>query len=215
MIAIDAILFDLDGTLIDSQKDLAESVRYLQRAYQLPLSDDRQVASFIGDGVVRLVERAVPGLQGDPLQKAVEQFKDYYRQHCLDRTILCDGAREVLEWFQNKKLAVVTNKPERISRRILAGLDVADYFSVVLGGDSLPRKKPDPLPIQQALVAMGGISPTRAVMVGDGVNDIAAGRAAGVLTCDLDSTISHNGSKKTQRPDFKILNLHELMRIFN
>lgn len=215
MTPVDALLFDLDGTLIDSQQDLAEAVRHIQKHYQLPLSDNKTVGTFIGDGVVRLVERAVPGLSDALLDEAVERFKKFYQEHCLDHTVLCEGALLALKHFQKKKLAVVTNKPERISRRILKGLHVDSFFAVVIGGDSLPKKKPDPLPLQHALSQLGNIDPDKAVMVGDGINDILAGKAAGIITCDLDSTISHSQAEKTHKPDFKIQALPELMRLFS
>src|SRR5512135_3504595 len=117
VIAVDALLFDLDGTLIDSRR-----VQWLQRKLGCPPSDEEEIASFVGDGMIRLIERAVPGLKGESLLTAVQDYKKYYRLHCLDTTRPYPGVGETLSHFRRKKLAVVTNKPERISRDILSSL---------------------------------------------------------------------------------------------
>src|SRR5207248_1760185 len=117
-----------------SKRDLAHAVRHLQRLYQMPLSSEKQVGAFVGDGVVKLVQRALPGLSGSRLSGAVDTFKDFYREHCLDHTRVYPGVRSTLDHFRNKKMAVVTNKPVRISGRILHGLGLADYFEVLIGG---------------------------------------------------------------------------------
>ncbi len=215
MIPVEALLFDLDGTLIDSKRDLTYSIQNLQKRLGFPLSTENQIASFIGDGVVMLVARALPGLKGPRLTQAVDLFKRHYRQHCLDHTRLYAGVREVLWHFRAKKLAVVTNKPIRISRHVLEGLGVLSRFQVVLGGDSTRIKKPDPFPIQYALRVLKISDPRRAVMIGDGFHDILAGRTAGTYTCGFVSNIGDSAALRSTRPDFLILKTHELMRLFN
>jgi len=215
VIFVDALLFDLDGTLIDSQADIVRSVQHVQTSLGLKPGTEKQISSFIGDGIVTLVQRAAPGLHGADLDEAVERMKRYYREHCLDTTRLYPGARETLDYFRHKKLALVTNKPERISRRILDGLGIGDRFAVILGGNSLPRKKPDPQPVHHALENMKIRDPRAAVMVGDGINDILAGRSAGVWTCGIQSTISQRSKNPAEQGDFEILNLTELTRLFN
>src|SRR4051812_39181499 len=126
MIQVDALFFDLDGTLIDSKTDLALSVQETQRRFGSRLSSLDEVGAFVGDGVVKLIQRALPTLSDEALAGAVEAFKDHYREHCLDHTRLYPGARDMLERYRSKKLAVLTNKPERISRRILSGLGLAE-----------------------------------------------------------------------------------------
>jgi phosphoglycolate phosphatase len=215
VISVEALIFDLDGTLIDSTRDLADSVRFLQHQLGLRPSSDAQVASFIGDGVVRLVQRAIPGVKGHSLPDAVARFKRYYHLHCLDTTRLYPGVVETLRHFRHKKLAVVTNKPARVSRHILENLGVLSRFQLVLGGDSLRSKKPDPHPILYALKAMKVHEPRSAVVVGDGPNDVLAGRAAGTFTCGILSKIGVQGALKASHPEFMVLNTPELMRIFN
>src|SRR5438045_3641689 len=128
MLSVSAILFDLDGTLIDSKNDLTYSVHYLQKTYGRHPSPDPDIARFIGDGVVKLVERAIGPTDAAELEKAVELFKSHYRRHALDNTRPYPAVRSALEWFQGKKMAVVTNKPVRVSQRILDGLELARYF---------------------------------------------------------------------------------------
>jgi phosphoglycolate phosphatase len=214
MISVDALLFDLDGTLIDSKRDLANAVRHLQKSYRLPLSSEKQVGTFIGDGVDKLVQRALPTLSRSQGTEAIAAFKDYYRAHCLDHTRVYPGVLAALRHFRNKKMAVVTNKPVRISSRILDALGLSDFFDVLIGGDSLKRKKPDPEPVISALKTLGANISKRAVMVGDGANDILAGRAAGICTCAIRSNIGDPKKLLISRPDVIITRMSDLMRIF-
>jgi phosphoglycolate phosphatase len=182
MLPIDALLFDLDGTLIDSRKD---------------------------------VQRAVPGLEGEALLKGVERFKADYRDHCLDHTRLYAGVGDVLEHFAGKKLAVVTNKPARISRQILAGLGIADRLGAIVGGDTLPDKKPSPLPIRHAMEQLAVSDPRRVIMIGDGPNDVLSARAAGAWACGVVSNMGDPERLAAARPDWLIQDLRELPKQFD
>jgi len=214
VIPVDALLFDLDGTLIDSKRDLARSVQHLQRQYKVALSSETEVGLFVGDGVVKLVQRALPQLSDSALDDAVAAFKKFYRDHCLDHTRPYPGVRDMLKHFQHKKMAVVTNKPVRISGFMLDRLELSRYFKVLIGGDSLPKKKPHPEPILNALKTLGLRDPKRSVVVGDSPNDIRAGRAAGTRTCGVRSNIGDNRNLANSKPDFMVRNLTQLTRIF-
>jgi len=200
---IEAILFDLDGTLIDSTRDLADSVRHIQKVYAHPLSTDEEVATFIGDGVGKLVERALPDYDQSQLAEPVEQLKDYYRLHCLANTTIYPGVVETLTKLRHKKMAIVTNKPARISRRILDGLKLSDYFSVIVGGDTLPEKKPHPAPLLHAAKQLN-VAPERCLMIGDSAVDVAAARAAGMPAIGILSNIGDREQLKKSKPDFLI-----------
>ncbi len=215
MIFVEAIIFDLDGTLVDSRKDLTKSVQHMQALFGAKKSTEAQVASFIGDGVGKLVERSLPDVPARKLPEAVEFIKSYYREHCLERTHLYRGVKETLEHFKSKRLAVVTNKPYRISARILDGLAISPYFEVLIGGDSLPQKKPSPEPILSALKTMGLKPSKQIVMVGDGSPDILSGRAAGIRTCGIRSNIADHQILLKSRPDFTIKHMLELARLFS
>jgi len=216
MIPIDALLFDLDGTLIDSKRDLAHSVQYLQKEYGAPVSSEKQVGAFIGDGVVKLVERALPELDAANLEEAVDSFKRYYRRHCVEHTRVYPGVLSTLKYFRQKKMAVVTNKPVRVSGYILDQLGLSSFFKVLIGGDSLPNKKPHPEPVLSALRTMRLENPRRVVMIGDGPNDVESGRAAGTYTCRIRSNIGTPIKNRfISKPDFAISSMRDLMRIFN
>lgn len=215
MIPVDAILFDLDGTLIDSKRDLAQSVRYLQRQYGAAVSSDQQVGSFIGDGVMKLIQRALPKLPEVQLDQAVTVFKNYYREHCLDHTHVYPGVLTTLKHFRQKKIAVVTNKPVRVSGYLLDELGISSYIEILIGGDSLPNKKPHPEPVLSALKTMRIRGLKRSVIVGDGPNDILAGQAAGIYTCGIKSNIGNLAELSRNKPDFIIQGMKDLMRIFN
>jgi phosphoglycolate phosphatase len=179
------VLFDLDGTLIDSERDLAGAVNAMLVKYgrkELPID---VIGTYIGDGAPMLVRRAL----GDPsdrefLQEALNYFLLYYREHKLDSTRCYDGITEALREIagsdgSTRKLAVLTNKPVRVSRDILAGLGFANSFFQIYGGNSFETKKPDPLGAN-TLMKEAGAKPEETVMVGDSQVDILTARNAGM-----------------------------------
>ena len=179
------VLFDLDGTLIDSERDLAGAVNAMLVKYgrkELPID---VIGTYIGDGAPMLVRRAL----GDPsdrefLQEALNYFLLYYREHKLDSTRCYDGIAEALREIAAsdglvRKLAVLTNKPVRVSRDIIAGLGIADSFVQIYGGNSFETKKPDPLGAN-TLMREAGASPGETVMVGDSQVDVLTARNAGM-----------------------------------
>ena len=178
------------------------------------MSSEKQVGAFIGDGVVKLVQRALRISPKDSSMQRSRSFKHFYREHCLDHTRLYPGVLLTLKHFRRKKMAVVTNKPVRISGHLLEELGVSSYFEILIGGDSLPRKKPHPEPVLNALKTMRLQNPRRAVMVGDSPNDILAGRAAGTYTCGVRSNIGGPINLRNSMPDFAIGDIKGLMRIF-
>jgi phosphoglycolate phosphatase len=215
VIPVDAIIFDLDGTLVDSRRDLASSVQHLQKSYGARTSTEAEVAGFVGDGVVKLVERALPGLPAGKRDAAVTAFKMFYRKHCLDHTHPYPGVRETLRYFRRKKMAVVTNKPVRVSGYMLDHLKLSPYFNVLIGGDSLPNKKPHPEPVRNALKTMGILDMKRALVVGDGPNDVLSAKAAGVRSCGIKSNIGDPQKLLKSKPDYLITHMKELMRLFS
>jgi len=204
------VVFDLDGTLIDSSRDLASGVnamlaRLAPRHAPLPLDD---VQRFIGDGARKLVERslAAVGLQ-TPLEEAVPLFLAEYGQRLLQATRLYPGVLETLDRLRPRQLAVLTNKPGGFSRTILEGLGVADRFVRVYGGDDVPRK-PDPAGLLR-LLEETGCRADEALMVGDSANDVLTGRAAGVATVGVLGGFDPAGLD-AQRPDHLLPGLASL-----
>ncbi len=183
-IAAPALLFDLDGTLIDSRQDLTTAVNRVRARWGASPLPVVTVTGYVGDGIVKLLERALADIPGASAEAAVPEMQRAYRNCALEATRPYPGIPEVLSRFRRRghALAVVTNKPETISRRILAGLGLLDFFGTLVGGDTAPALQPDPQPIFAALAALGA-APDGAWMIGDNWTDLAAGRAAGLSTC--------------------------------
>ena len=182
---MDLIIFDLDGTLIDSRHDLANAVnatlRYMDRE---PLTNER-VYSYVGNGAPVLVRRALgEGATDAEVAKALEFFLSFYADHDLDYTHLYPGVRETLDRLRDagKRMAVLTNKPVRMSRHIVDGLGVAPYFFQVYGGNSFETKKPDPMGVE-ALRKEARAPRETTLMVGDSSVDVLTARNAGIPCC--------------------------------
>jgi len=182
------LVFDLDGTLIDSRLDLIHSVNAMLRHFNRPELPDDVIASYVGDGAPMLVRRAL----GDPKQEgfvkeALEYFLAYYRVHKLDYTHVYDGVKEMLAAVANgvpRKMAVLSNKPVIPSRAIVEALGLAPFFIHVYGGNSFPTKKPDPHGVR-TLMKEAKASPEETLMVGDSSIDVLTGRNAGLWTCGV------------------------------
>jgi phosphoglycolate phosphatase len=180
-----AVVWDLDGTLVDSAADIATSLNRLLGENQLAALDEARIRNMIGEGVAVLIRRgfAEHGVTPDArrLEQLVERFLVIYAEVATASTRLFPGAREALKSLSDAGLrqAICTNKPESITRQVLAGLGIAGYFDVVIGGDTLPRHKPDPLPLRTALERLRA-TPERSLMVGDSAIDVQTAHAAGV-----------------------------------
>jgi len=182
---MDLLIFDLDGTLIDSRLDLANAVNATRSHMGMPPLANERVYSYVGNGAPVLIRRALGDQATESeVEEALEFFLEYYREHVLDYTILYPGVREALDLLRNsgKKMAVLTNKPVRMSRTIVEGLGVKEHFFQVYGGNSFDFKKPNPIGIEM-LMQEAGISRERTVMIGDSSVDVHTARNAKVLSC--------------------------------
>jgi len=187
--SIQLVIFDLDGTLIDSRLDLIHSVNAMLRHLGRPELPGDVVASYVGDGAPMLVRRAL----GDPkdekvLNDALEYFLAYYKKHKLDHTTVYAGIPEVLQQIQSngsqRKMAVLSNKPVNPSRAIVDALGLGRFFTHVYGGNSFETKKPDPLG-SRTILKEAGVTPEQALIVGDSSIDVLTGRNAGLATCGV------------------------------
>ena len=169
-------VFDLDGTLVDSVDDLHVSVNHALAVVGLPPRTREEVRGFVGEGARVLLERAV-GPRAELVEPALAAWRAHYAEHCLDRTVAYPGIPALLAGA-GRVLAVHTNKPGAMARKILAGLGLLPRFAAVLGGDEAPRK-PDPAGLL-ALMARAGATPAETVFVGDSRHDVETARAAGV-----------------------------------
>ena len=170
------VLWDLDGTLVDSATDIAAAVDRMLVRTGRPALGEAVVRGFIGDGAKKLVDHCVIAAGGAPAPADLATFLAEYEAGLVVRTRVYDGIFDVLAAVEAPQ-AVVTNKPEGFSRRILDALGLARFFPVVIGGDTLPVRKPDAEPVRAALRALGA---TDGVLVGDGPADVGAARAAGI-----------------------------------
>jgi len=184
---VELLIFDLDGTLIDSALDLAISVNATRRHMELSEMDLGLISSYVGDGAPVLIRRVMgPDASEETVQAALEFFLRFYRAHALEHTKLYPGVREALEelYRRGKTLTVLTNKPVRISADIMAALGLADKFHRVYGGNSFELKKPDPIGVT-TLMLETGIGPAETMFVGDSHVDIQTARNAGVAACGV------------------------------
>jgi phosphoglycolate phosphatase len=200
--SIRLLIFDLDGTLIDSRLDLIHSVNAMLRHFGRPELDGDVIASYVGDGAPALVRRALiqdgDGKDEAFFRSALEYFLGYYRLHKLDHTTVYDGIPETLAALATgavlaeadggvrptRLMAVLSNKPVNPSRDIVAAMGLGEYFVRIYGGNSFPTKKPDPLGVRTILEETG-MEPAQALMIGDSSIDVLTGRNAGLWTCGV------------------------------
>jgi phosphoglycolate phosphatase len=185
------LVFDLDGTLIDSRLDLIHSVNAMLRHFGRPELDGDVIASYVGDGAPTLVRRALADTDDEAfLRGAMEYFLAYYRLHKLDHTTVYEGVPETLAGLAHssngvqRRMAVLSNKPVNPSRQIVQALGLGDFFVSVYGGNSFPTKKPDPLGVQTILQETG-VAADEALIIGDSSVDVLTGRNAGLWTCGV------------------------------
>ncbi len=211
---MELLVFDLDGTLVDSELDLANSVNAtLEKIGRKPLSVER-IASYVGQGVALLISRA---LGADSTPELMEQAKDiflkHYREHMLDNTATYPGVREALDELDGRKMAVLTNKPVRFSREMLGGLGLAGRFLQIYGGNSFENKKPDPMGLHR-LMEETEAPASQTLMIGDSISDVLAGRNAGAWTCGVNYGFGAPTLDEAP-PDIRIDDLRELPKLLN
>ncbi|MDV3238749.1 MAG: phosphoglycolate phosphatase [Gammaproteobacteria bacterium] len=210
------ILIDVDGTLVDSVPDLTYCVDEMMKTLGRPVHGEAKVRNWVGNGVERLVRRALIGqLDGEPdeadYQKAYPIFLDLYAENTSKRSRLYPGIREGLDYLKaaGYSLGCVTNKAAQFTEPLLRDLGVADDFSIIVSGDTLPQKKPDPAPLLHA-ARFFGVDPARALMVGDSVSDVKAARAAGFQIVCMSYGYNHGEDIRKSHPDAVIDALTEI-----
>jgi len=216
MIKVELMLFDLDGTLIDSRADLARSINLMLADLGRPTLSEDTIAAFVGDGVRVLVYRSLTATH--PEQKPPDEYlhadgialmHKHYADQMFVSTALYPHIKETLQYFREKRKAVVTSKEVRFTELILERFGIAEDFDSIIGGDTVAARKPDPQPVIEAVNRLGG-SFAEAVMIGDSENDINAGRRAGTMTCAVTYGFRTADEMRKTSPDVQIDSFDQL-----
>lgn len=219
------VLLDLDGTLVDTVPDLTYCLDSMLQRLSMPVAGEAKVREWIGNGIERLVKRALMNYlttnnfdrEPEPslFEEALPLFINCYRQNACKQSQLYDGVREGLDYLASNqfKLGCVTNKLSQFTNIILETLGIQNKFGIVISGDTLPKKKPDPLPLLHAAEYFG-VSPARSLMVGDSVNDVRAARAAGFQVLCVSYGYNLGQDIRLANPDHVVDTLAELEAAF-
>jgi len=220
MTQIRLIALDLDGTLVDSAPDLSNAINNMLAGLGMRQHSESAIKQWVGNGVVMLIKRALTGQMepaADPenLAEALALFGDLYEAHVYERSVVYPGVMEGLEQLKEKgfKLACITNKIRRFTQPLMAKAGMAGYFDFIVCGDSFVRMKPDPLPLLKTAEHFD-IEPAQALMVGDSINDMRAGRSAGFRTASVPYGYAGKYSIEDLNADYQIQTIVELVDLF-
>jgi phosphoglycolate phosphatase len=178
-----AVLFDLDGTLVDSLGDLTDAANHVREAFSLPLLCENDVRLKVGKGSRNLIEQILPGFSESEITCALAMFLDYNRQHIAEKSRLFPEMLNTLQDLAANqiRMAVITNKNEDLTLLLLQDLGISELFEYVCGGDTYPERKPSPLPLLKTAEKLG-VLPKECVMIGDSINDVESGQRATMMT---------------------------------
>jgi phosphoglycolate phosphatase len=212
------IMIDVDGTLVDSVPDLAYCVDEMMVELGMERRGEDKVRHWVGNGVSKLVERAINGelegqLNKELFNKAYPIFLNYYAENTAKRTCLYKGVREGLDYLssQGYYLGCVTNKATQFTHPLLKELGIFDYFKIVISGDTLTKKKPDPMPLLYGAEYFG-VRPEECLMIGDSVSDVKASRSAGFDIICMSYGYNHGNNIADEKPDLVIDSMTELVK---
>jgi phosphoglycolate phosphatase len=215
------VLIDVDGTLVDSVPDLTFCVDEMMKQLSMPVRGEQQVRQWVGNGVERLVRRAlINQLDGEPdealVVKAVPIFEALYRENTSKRSCLYPGVQAALDFLQttNVRIGCVTNKAAQFTLPLLKDLGISDYFELIVCGDTLPKKKPDPMPLLHAAEKLGA-RPEQSLMLGDSQSDVKAARAAGFNIVCMSYGYNHGEDIRVYKPDAVVDSMDEIKSLIN
>jgi phosphoglycolate phosphatase len=209
--SIQVIIFDLDGTLVDSSIDICHAINYAIEGLNVPPITVRETIAIIGEGITRLFEKIIE-IHNIPADKdlLIKRFLDHYAAHLVDNTTIYPGVEDTLKSLNGSRKAVISNKREDFSERVLELLGIRKYFDLVVGSDTTPERKPSPVPIQYVLSRFK-TRPEEAIIVGDSNYDIEAGKAAGVRTIAV--TYGYRPLSLLQEADYIVSTMPEILKI--
>ena len=204
------VLYDLDGTLVDTKKDLTQAANHMLSEAGLPPRSADEIGRYVGRGLRHLVQGCFRTEDPVRVEKGVAVFLEYYAHHLMDHSTLYPGAAEILDYFSRRTQAVLTNKPDPHAKNLLDGLEVGNYFAEIVAGNSGYPKKPDPASLQ-ALMAKYGVPASETLLIGDSAVDIETGRRAGVLTAVVAHGFSSEADLIAAQPDLLVPDLKVLL----
>jgi len=212
------VFFDLDGTLIDSAEDLANSINFMLKSIGKNPYDIELIKTWVGNGATMLVKRALSGsfevgdIDENEFKKALNIFMEHYKNNLCIKTQMYPGVKETLDKLKAKKLAIITNKPFKFVTPILKEFKIDGYFGLILGGDSLDEKKPSKKPLLFACEKLN-VSPSDTIMVGDSKNDILAAKRAGIKSIAITHGYSQGEDIKGLDADFVVDDIREILKV--
>lgn len=209
----EVLLFDFDGTLIDSKVDIATAVNLTLGDLGLPLRSMEEIFSFVGDGVKRLLRLSVGEDNPDQYDRALEVFRRHYLEHCVQTTRWYPGIWEVLQHYKDRRKVIVTNKSLEYTMAIVDGLQARDLFQHVEAPRDTAELKPEPVMLERALAVLGADS-KHTVMIGDSTNDVRAAQAAGIRACAVGYGYGNRERVAALQPDYYCETPHDLIDLW-
>jgi len=200
---IDLIIFDLDGTLVDSRDDIANAVNFTLKKIGLKEKSISEISSHIGTGVEDLIRKSLGNKEEVLLKRALSVFEEHYKKHSTDNSVLYPNVKEILEYFKGKRKVIVTNRNYEFALLTLKTLGIYDYFEHIIGGDDIGCMKPSSCPLDMSMQRLNA-SKEEAIIVGDMDIDIVAGKKAGIVTCGVTYGIGKKEDIIKAKPDFII-----------
>jgi len=210
---VDLIIFDFDGTLVETGTDLAQAVNFMLRTLRLQERTKTEIISFVGDGINNLIEKALGPDNAEHHEEALDIFTQYYSTHLLDNAKLYHQVEDVLINYSGKTKIILTNKRYKFTLAIAQGLNIQKYFVEIIGADSTPYRKPDSRVVDYILNKYG-TAKEKTVIIGDGVNDIIVAKKSGILSCAYLNGLGKRQELLNLNADFYVENLLEVNTLF-
>ena len=212
MLAVDAIFFDLDGTLVDARIDIVNAMNYTLARLGYEEKGFEEIVSYVGTGVSDLISKSLGNRDGALVDKGVRIYEDRYLKHPADEAVLYPHALDILEYFSNKRKFILTNRYVRLADAVLKKMGIQKYFEDIIGGDDENCLKPSACVLDNALNKYK-VDKTKAIMIGDMAVDVMAGKNSGVATCWVTYGLGTPAEVKDTKPDYIINDIGELKKI--
>jgi phosphoglycolate phosphatase len=207
---IKLIIFDLDGTLVDTSRDITNALNYALKPYGLKDLTVEDTIKMVGEGITRLIEKILGDGKSKIEDEVIKRFLEYYSEHLVDYSSIYPHVRETLEKLDSYKKAVISNKREYLSTKLLEKLDLLKYFDLIIGSDTVAERKPSPVPVIYVFTRLG-VTPYESMIVGDSNYDIEAGRKAGVKTVAV--TYGYRERQYLMNADYMIDSMVDLLSL--